>query len=133
MDAWCDIVGAIEKVPPQVEAKYRKFVQARELLARVAQEKALLEASLTDIDKLLEELEKVGDDTELYRMKGMVLVKTTKEALVKELKEKKESLELKLMALRKQEESLQKEVERLGKELAQMLGGAGGAPVGGAG
>ncbi|MCE4600705.1 MAG: prefoldin subunit beta [Desulfurococcales archaeon] len=127
-------MGAIEKVPPQVEAKYRKFVQARELLARVAQEKALLEASLADIEKLLEELKGVGDDAELYRMKGIVLIKTSKEALVKELQEKKESFELKLVALRKQEESLQKEVERLSKELAQMLGGgSGGAPVGGAG
>ncbi len=127
-------MGAIEKVPPQVEAKYRKFVQARELLARVAQEKALLEASLADIEKLLEELKEVGDDTELYRMKGIVLVKTSKETLVKELQEKKESFELKLVALRKQEESLQKEVERLSKELTQMLGGgSGGAPVGGAG
>jgi len=126
-------VGAIERIPPQVEAKYRKFLQARELLARVTQEKALLEASLADVEKLIEELKNVSNDAELYRMKGFVLIKTEKDLLMKELESRKENLELKLLALKKQEESLQKEVERLGKELTQMLGGSGGAPVGGAG
>lgn len=124
------VVGAIERIPPQVEAKYRKFLQARELLARVVQEKALLEAQLADVEKLLDELQNVGDDTELYRMKGFVLVKTDKQSLVKDLESRKENLELKLMALKKQEESLQKEVERLSKELAAMLGSTGGSPVG---
>lgn len=123
-------MGAIERIPPQVEAKYRKFLQARELLARVVQEKALLEAQLADVEKLLDELQNVGDDTELYRMKGFVLVKTDKQSLVKDLESRKENLELKLMALKKQEESLQKEVERLSKELAAMLGSTGGSPVG---
>ncbi len=127
-------MASIEKIPPQVEAKYRKFIQARELLEKVAQEKALLEASLAEIDAIIEELNSLPEGSEVYKMKGIVLVKSDKEAVLKELNSKKESLELKLMALRKQEESLQKEVERLGKELNQMLAkGAGGAPVGGAG
>lgn len=126
-------MASIERIPPQVEAKYRKFLQARELLARVTQEKALVETSLTDVEKLLEDLRNIGSDAELYRMKGFVLVKTEKDSLIKELESRKENLELKLLALKKQEESLQKEVERLGKELSKMLGGSGGAPVGGAG
>ncbi len=127
------IVASIEKIPPQVEAKYRKFIQARELLEKVSQEKALLEASLAEIDSVIEELNSLPDNAEVYRMKGVVLVKVEKNEALKDLNSKKESIELKLMALRRQEETLQKEVERLGRELNQMLAGGGGAPVGGAG
>jgi len=126
-------VASIEKIPPQVEAKYRKFIQARELLEKVAQDKALLEASLAEIESILEELNGIPDDSDIYKLKGVVMIKINKEKAVKELTSKKESIELKLMALRKQEETLQKEVDRLGKEINQLLAGTGGAPVGGAG
>lgn len=126
-------MASIEKIPPQVEAKYRKFIQARELLEKVAQDKALLEASLAEIESILEELNGIPDDSDIYKLKGVVMIKINKEKAVKELTSKKESIELKLMALRKQEETLQKEVDRLGKEINQLLAGTGGAPVGGAG
>jgi prefoldin beta subunit len=80
------------------------------------------------MENVLEELKKVPDDAETYRMIGSVLVKKPKAEIVKEIEERKEELEIRIKALRSQEEALKSELEKLGKELQKLLmGGKGGA------
>ncbi len=126
-------MSSIEKIPSEVEKKYNKLVQTRELLARVAQEKAVLEGSLAEVERLIEELESLGEEAEVYTLKGVVLVKSSRDKILEELKEKRESLKLKIATLKETEEKLRKDVERLTAELRKFLEGAGGAAVGGAG
>jgi len=125
--------GMVEKVPREVEAKYTKYLKLRETLSKIAQEKVLTQAALEETKALLDELSKLPDDAEIYKLQGFVLVRVAKQDLVKELEEKKEDLEIKLKALEAQEKKLSEDITRLLEEIKKMLGaaGTGAGPVGG--
>ncbi len=117
-------------MPAEAEAKYNKYIKLREMLANISRERLSLEGIISEIETVLEELKKVPDDAETYRMIGTVLVRKPKNEIVKELEDRKEELEIRVKALRSQEESLKGELDKLGKELQRIImgskGGAGG-------
>jgi len=121
----------VEKLPADAEAKYNKNVQLRETLAAITQERMVLEGTIAEIDSVLDKVNNLPDDVELYKMVGNVLVKTDKTSVVKELNDRKEELELRLKALKSQEDSLKSQLDRLADELKRILGGQTG--VAGAG
>jgi len=120
----------VEKVPSEAEAKYNKYVQLRETLNALTQERITIEGSLAEIESLMEKLKALPNDADLYKMEGYVLVKASKESIMSELNSRKEDLEIRLKALKSQEDSLKKELERLAEELKRLIarqqGGAGG-------
>ncbi|GIU69695.1 MAG: hypothetical protein KatS3mg002_0931 [Candidatus Woesearchaeota archaeon] len=72
----------------------------------------------TEIESALNEIEK----TEVtYKIIGNIMVKSDKESLKKELKEKHEMLKVRISALEKQEERLRSNVEELQKEVLKDL------------
>ncbi|MEM0340178.1 MAG: prefoldin subunit beta [Acidilobaceae archaeon] len=113
----------VERLPPEVEAKYTKYVKLQDTLATVAQERSLLEATISELDEVLSRVSELPDDVELYKIVGHIMVRTSKNVLVDELKNKKEELEIRLKAVKTQEEYLKKEVDRLAGELRSLLGG----------
>ena len=120
--------SVVERLPADAEAKYNKYMKLREMLANISRERLSLESLVSEMENVLEELKKVPDDAETYRMIGSVLVKKPKAEIVKEIEERKEELEIRIKALRSQEEALKSELEKLGKELQKLLmGGKGGA------
>jgi len=121
----------VERVPPEVEAKYSKYVKLRDTLAAVTQERVTLESAISEIDDVLEKINRLPGDVELYRLVGYVMVRSTRDEIVNELKNRKEELELRLKAVKSQEEYLRREVDRLAGELRTLLSGAGGAGAGG--
>lgn len=74
-------------------------------------------------EKALEELKKAKDKEEVFKIVGPVLVKSTKSELIKELGEKKETAELRLKSLEKQEEMLRKKLEENQKKLEGLFKG----------
>ena len=121
----------VERLPPEVEAKYTKYLKLRETLNSVEVQKSRVELELAEVTKVKEEVERLPDDAEIFVLKGFVLVKKSKEEVLKELSKQKEDLEVKLLSLKSHEESLRKEVERLERELKSLLSGLGGAQAGG--
>lgn len=119
----------VERLPPEVEAKYTKYLKLRETLAAVLREKAAVEAGLAEVESVLGEVNQLSDDAEIFKMSGFVLVKASKSSIVEELNKRKEDLEIKLKVLKSQEEHLKKELERIESELRRFLqgGGVGGA------
>ncbi len=121
----------VEKVSREAEAKYMKYMKLRETLAKILQEKAIAEGAMEEVNALLSQLKELPEDAELFKMTGYVMVKTTKNDIVKELEDKKEDLEIKLKALEAQEKKLKEDLDRIADELKRMLSGSGAAPVGG--
>ena len=87
-----------------------------------------MEAELKELKKVLEELEKLPEDVELYKSVGHVLYKAKKDDLIKEIKDKIDLIEIKLSGLKKQEEIVKSELEKLQQQIQRALSGA---PVGG--
>ncbi len=115
----------VERVPPEAEVKYNKYVQLRDTYNAIVQQRLAAETSLSEIEKVLERLNSLSDDTEIYKMTGFVLVRSSKADLVKELNDRKEELELKIKALKNQEDLVKEQLERLASELQALVQGGG--------
>lgn len=121
----------VERIPPEVEAKYTKYVKLRDTLSAVTQERVTLEGAISEIDDVLDKVSRLSADVDLYRLVGYVMVKSSRDEVIAELKNRREELELRLKAVKSQEEYLRREVDRLAGELRTLLGGTGGAGAGG--
>ncbi len=94
--------------------------QAQQIEGQIEQlnnQKYQMDLRIKELTKTLEELEKIGDNTPIYRSVGPVLYKVEdKTKLVEELKEQKELSEIRIKTIEKQQKSLEekyKEIEQL--------------------
>ncbi|ADL18791.1 Prefoldin subunit beta [Acidilobus saccharovorans 345-15] len=122
-------------MPPEAEVKYNKYLQLRDTYNAIVQQRLAAESSLSEIEKVIETLNGLSDSAEVYKMAGFVLVKSTKGDLLKELQDRKENLELKIKALKNQENLVKDELDKVAGELQRLLQGAvgGGGAAGPAG
>lgn len=93
----------------------------------LAGQKSQIEMSLREIDHAMEILESEPDDVVLYQTAGDILIKSEKNKTLESLKEKKDTLEVRLKTLNRQEERIQKRFTELQEQLKQSMGTAGGA------
>ena len=110
------------KFSPQLENHMEQLQKVEEQLQVLLTQKYQLEAQLKDIDRTLEYLEKVPEERDIYRNIGALLVKTDgKDKVVADLKEKKETYELRLKSFDRQENSLKDSYDALKKSITDAL------------
>jgi prefoldin beta subunit len=81
-------------------------------------QKENISLQLAEINNALGELEKTTE-TEIFKMSGPVLIKSTKSSVKKELSEKQELLNLRLKTLEKNERKLREELEEIRAKLSR--------------
>ncbi len=109
-----------------VQKLIAEYQKVQGLLLNVKQQRALVEAELNELKKVKEEVEKRGDDAELYKLVGHVFVRTTKKEILDDVESKIELLEVRLQSLRRQEEELNKQLRSLAEELQKFTQAGGG-------
>ncbi len=109
---------------PHLQQKLEQAQKLQGELEVIISQRYQLELNLKEVEKTLEELEKVDEGTPIYKNIGSILVKAkSKEEIKKELEEKKEMLEIRLKAVKRQQELLQKKYEEIQREFAAAYGG----------
>jgi prefoldin beta subunit len=83
---------------------------------------------LHETEKALEEVKKADDKAVLYKAAGELLIKAKKDEVEKDLEEKKDSLDVRMKSLARQEERIQAKFQQLQDQIKQALGK--GAPSG---
>jgi prefoldin beta subunit len=125
-----------QELPPWLREQVSRLQQLQQNLQAIMMQKQQLEVETVETDRALEELKKAGPDDTVYKNAGSVLIKAKKEEVMKELEEKKELSNTRVMVLGKQETRVKenlKEVEtKINEMIRGMQGGATG-PAGGAG
>jgi prefoldin beta subunit len=112
----------MDEISPQLQNKIAQFQQMQQQIQVLSSQKFQLEAQLKDIEKAVSELEKISDDTPIYRSVGSLLVKAEdRDTLEKELAEKKETLDIRIKALDRQEKHLMEKYQSLQQELTQAI------------
>ena len=81
-------------------------------------------------DKALEEIKKTGEDDVIYKSAGPLLIKAKREDITKELEEKKELSNTRVMVLAKQETRVKDNLKEVENKINQMIRGAQGSAVG---
>lgn len=98
---------------------YQNLQQQYQLIASQRQQ---IQLQVLELDKALEEVSKAGTETGFFRAVGGVLVPKTKATLDKDLKEEKESVEVRVSLLEKQEQKLRERLEAIRKKFESLEG-----------
>ncbi len=83
-------------LPPEAQQTIAQLQTFQQQLQATLVQKETLAVQKIEIEKALEELEKTEEEENVYKIVGPVLVKTKKEKLVNELKEKLEEIEVRI-------------------------------------
>ena len=111
-----------QELPPQVKNQLAQMQQIQQQAQAIITQKNQVEISLKETELALEELEKLDTDAVVYRAIGDLLIKTEREKTKEFLKEKKDTLDLRLQTLARQEERAQKRFQQLQEQLKQAIG-----------
>lgn len=110
-----------QKIPPEVENKLIRLQELQEQLRLLTLRRQQLELQLREVEHALDQVKDLSADVELYKSTGYVMFKTSKKQIVDELTDKKETLELRIKTVEKQEKLVRKEFEELRRDLSRML------------
>lgn len=119
----------MEQLPPQVQHQAAQLQEAQQKAQALAKQKQQLEMKLKETERALEELSDMSEDTDIYKSVGGIMAKTDHADAKGELEDKKESQNLRLKQLERQEERVNKRVEELRAKVqdAMQQGGPGQA------
>ncbi|MEM3395909.1 MAG: prefoldin subunit beta [Thermoplasmata archaeon] len=110
------------ELPPEIQNQIIQYRQVEQQLQVLLQQKFNFELQMREIDQALETLKDAKEDTPIYKSIGSLLIKAnSKTEIVDELNNTKESINLKLTSIKKQEERLKEKYESLQKQLAESL------------
>ncbi|MEM0243337.1 MAG: prefoldin subunit [Candidatus Aenigmatarchaeota archaeon] len=98
------------------EEKQREFLILQQQYQTVIVEIETLKLRDKEINETLEELQNT-EKNEVYKLVGNVLVKKTKDEIIKELNEEKELIELRFKNLEKQKQKIEEKLEEFRKIL----------------
>jgi len=84
-------------------------------LQNILMQKQAFQMELSETNTALEAIKDSGD--EVYKIVGQLMIKSKKESVSEDLKNKKKILDLRLNNLEKQEESLNEQLEKLREEV----------------
>ncbi len=110
-------------MPPWLREQLTRLDNLQQNLQAVAMQKQQVEAELADAEKTLEELKNVPETEQIFKSVGSILVKVSKEAISKELDEKKDISQTRSLVLVKQETRLKESIKELQTKIDDMLKG----------
>jgi len=110
------------EIPPQVQNQLAQLQQLKVQIEAVGRQKMQVEALLRDSESALDELEKLDENSVIYKNVGELMIKADKELVKEDLSEKKETYDLRLKTLERQEERVQKKYQQLQQQLREALG-----------
>jgi prefoldin beta subunit len=125
-----------QELPPWVREQVSRLQQLQQNLQAIMMQKQQLEVEMVETDRGLQELKKTTPDDAIYKNAGSVLIKAKKEDVLKELEEKKELSNTRIMVLGKQEARVKenlKEVENKINEMIRGMQAGGSSPTGSTG
>ena len=111
------------QIPPEIQHKIMQFQEIQERIRALVTRRQQLELELREIEKALDELKDVSAETPIFKFAGRVLFRVDKESIIRELNDRKETLELHIKTLEKQEAQARKRFEELRQDLNQALSG----------
>ncbi|MEM2942521.1 MAG: prefoldin subunit beta [Candidatus Bathyarchaeia archaeon] len=112
------------EIPPELREQLVRLQQLQQTLQAVLAQKQQLELERTEIEKATAELEKAADDTPVYKSLGSILVKTDRQTMLSELKERGELTNTRVTVLGRQEERTRTRLKELQQKLQERLGGS---------
>lgn len=114
----------MENVSPKVQNMIAQFQEITQRIQQFAAQRYTMEVQVKELERTVEELEKSKDDAIIYRSIGSILIQSKdRAALLAELKEQKETMDVRAKSFERQEKQLRDRHATLQKQIQQELGG----------
>ncbi len=110
------------ELPPQVQNQLAQLQQLQQQAQALVAQKGQIELLKKEAESAIKELDKAADDVVVYKSVGELMIRSDKEKLMAELKERVDLLDLRLKTVAKQEERIQTRFNQLQDQLRQSLG-----------
>jgi prefoldin beta subunit len=118
-----------QELPPWLREQISRLQQLQQNLQAIMMQKQQLEVETVETDRALEELKKATAEDSVYKAAGSIMIKAKKEEVLKELEEKKELSNTRVMVLAKQETRVKDNLKEVEAKINEMIRGAqGGNP-----
>ena len=113
-------------IPAKIQNDLKQFQRLQQELSTVAQQRLQLDLKHREVAHTLEELKTVGEDATIYRPIGGLMIRAKGRKEVEDLlTEEKETLEVRLKAIERQENHLKERYGTMQKEISDALQAAG--------
>lgn len=103
----------------ETESQIKELQLLEQNLQSIIMQKQAFQMELSEVENALEELAKSSG--EAYKIVGNIMIKSTKDDLLKDLKQKKDLIELRLKSINSQEKSLEEDSENLRKTVLSKI------------
>ncbi|HET6717714.1 MAG TPA: prefoldin subunit beta [Nitrososphaeraceae archaeon] len=110
-----------QEIPPWLREQLARLQQLQQNLQAIMMQKQQLEAESVEIEKATEELKKSEQDEVVYKSVGPLLIKTKKDDTLKELDEKKDLANTRLVVLGKQETRVKENLKEVENKINEMI------------
>jgi prefoldin beta subunit len=110
-----------QEIPPWLKEQISRLQQLQQNLQAIMMQKQQIEGESIEIDKATEELKKIEEADIVYKNVGPLLIKTKKADTLKELEEKKELSNTRLMVLGKQETRVKENLKEVENKINEMI------------
>ncbi|NOJ29492.1 MAG: prefoldin subunit beta [Nitrososphaeraceae archaeon] len=112
-----------QDLPPWLKEQLSRLQQLQQNLQAIMMQKQQIEIEIVETDKAIEELKKTQESDSVFKFAGPLLIKTNKEDIEKELTEKKELANTRVMVLGKQETRVKDNLKEVENKINQMVQG----------
>ena len=110
------------ELSPQLKDQISRLQEMRAQLQMLMQQRQQIEMRLNEVTEAITELDKVDDKMQVYKSIGALLIQTKgKTEVLKDLKENKESLDLRKATLDKQEGRIKEKLNELQSKVQNSL------------
>ena len=112
-----------QQMPPWLQEQLAKMQQSQQNLQSIMAQKQQLEIDRLETEKALDELKKAGENDDVYKHAGSILIKSTKKDLIEDLEERKELAKTRTNVLAKQEEQVKQSLKEQESKITEMMKG----------
>jgi len=109
-----------EAGPEDVNVLVSRFQITQQQLQNVLLQKETLTLNKAEIDRAMEELEKMSDKT-AYKITGNIMISKPVDELKKELENTKEAIEIRMKSLEKMEKRLTEQLKEMQEKLKDII------------
>jgi len=107
----------LDNVPEEVRKKIINLQNLQTTVEFLTNQKLQIDSSLRETELAIEELEKINQDTPVYKSIGGIFIKSQKDKLLSEKKSLKVTLEMRSKTLKQKEERTRNQLETMKKSI----------------
>ena len=113
----------MDEISPKLQNQIAQFQQLQQQLQTVMSQKIRMDSMLKEMEMTIEELKKAQADAVVYKSVGSLMIKVgDTQALLKDIEEDKETAEIRVKSLDRQEKMLKEKFQSVQEQLNRALG-----------